>query len=150
MFKRSQVEWAIAEVTHNTQGRSGDPMQNLRVRINRLVDVDRQHTVDPKASKPESKRHAFFEGRCRVEARRSGSHGLPHRGGQEGRERGCFRSALCYTPNLGGVAVQITRGDRTNSVTVAGPLFRVEDKAEMHALTIQETIGAVLGAHYRR
>lgn len=61
-YKRSQVEWAIGQVTGARQGGGDEPKHELRVRIKRLLDVDRQHTVDPEDSQPEFKRYAFFEG----------------------------------------------------------------------------------------
>ncbi|WP_088622470.1 IclR family transcriptional regulator [Oceanicola sp. 22II-s10i] len=66
----------------------------------------------------------------------------------EGRRRGWFRSASNYSPDLGGVAMPITLNGRTFSVTVAGPLFRVADKAEAHAEAIVRATSAQLGPGY--
>lgn len=64
---------------------------------------------------------------------------------REGRARGWFRSASYYSPDLGGVAVPVILGDRIYSVTVAGPLFRVADKAQEHAAALYDAIAAELG-----
>lgn len=66
----------------------------------------------------------------------------------DGRARGWFRSASHYSPDLGGVAVPVVLGERVFSVTVAGPLFRVAEKAEAHALAIYEAIAAELGQDF--
>ena len=39
----------------------------------------------------------------------------------------------------------VVLGDRIYSVTVAGPLFRVADKAEEHAAALYDAIAAALG-----
>ncbi|MGO4852287.1 IclR family transcriptional regulator [Phaeovulum sp. W22_SRMD_FR3] len=67
---------------------------------------------------------------------------------QAGRARGWFRSASNYSPDLGGVAVPVILRDRIFSVTVAGPLFRVAEKAEAHAMAIHAAIARELGADY--
>jgi IclR family acetate operon transcriptional repressor len=53
-----------------------------------------------------------------------------------GAARGWYQSASYFSPDLGGVAVPVSIDDRHFSVTVAGPLFRVADKAEDHAAQI--------------
>jgi len=65
-----------------------------------------------------------------------------------GRARGWFRSASYYSPDLGGVAVPVVMGDRIYSITVAGPLFRVEDKAQDHAAALYDAIAEELGPDY--
>lgn len=62
-----------------------------------------------------------------------------------GRRRGWFRSASHYSPDLGGVAVPVADGHRMYAVTVAGPLYRVQDKAVQHARCLHETIARVYG-----
>ena len=62
--------------------------------------------------------------------------------------RGWFRSASNYSPDLGGVALPIALNDRTFSITVAGPLFRVADKADEHAAQLRAAIEEELGAEY--
>ncbi len=64
----------------------------------------------------------------------------------EGRARGWFRSASNYSPDLGGVSVPVVMGDRIFSITVAGPLFRVADKADTHAQAIQAAIAEAVEA----
>lgn len=64
----------------------------------------------------------------------------------DGAARGWFHSARSHSPDLGGVAVPVTLAERGFSITVAGPVFRVEDKAQAHARAIHATIAAELGA----
>lgn len=68
----------------------------------------------------------------------------------EAAERGWFRSASNYSPDLGGVAVPIVLGDRIYSATVAGPLYRVQDKFEENALRIYRAIARELGPDHCR
>lgn len=58
----------------------------------------------------------------------------------EGCERGWFRSASNYSPDLGGVSVPQTLAGRAFSVTVAGPLFRVREKEKQHAKLIHDAL----------
>lgn len=58
----------------------------------------------------------------------------------QGKRRGWFQSASHYSPDLGGVSVPVTVGLRAYSVTVAGPLFRVQDKADAHAGLLQQAL----------
>lgn len=67
-----------------------------------------------------------------------------------GQERGWFRSASYYSPDLGGVAVPVIVDDRTFAITVAGPLFRVETKSDEHAAMIYEEIARELGPDHSR
>lgn len=60
-----------------------------------------------------------------------------------GRRRGWFQSASHYSPDLGGVAVPVVEGSRIFAITIAGPLFRVADKAERHATLMHKTIKRV-------
>ncbi len=69
---------------------------------------------------------------------------------EAGRRRGWFESASNYSPDLGGVAVPLVDGHRTYSVTVAGPLYRVRDKAVEHARCIHETINRIYGRDHSR
>lgn len=59
---------------------------------------------------------------------------------EAGRQRGWFQSASHYSPDLGGVAVPVVERSRIFALTIAGPLFRVADKAERHATLLQKTI----------
>ena len=62
MFTRGQVEWAIAQATDLTQGPGGEPRHDLKMKIKRLLDLDRKKGID--AAKPwsEFRRFAFLEG----------------------------------------------------------------------------------------
>nr|WP_306155112.1 IclR family transcriptional regulator [Roseovarius sp. MMSF_3281] len=60
---------------------------------------------------------------------------------EAGRRRGWFQSASHYSPDLGGVAVPFVEGHRIFAVTVAGPLYRVSDKAEQHAMLLNSLVG---------
>jgi hypothetical protein len=62
MFTRGQVEWAIAQATDRTQGPGGEPRHDLKMKLKRLLDLDRKKGID--AAKPwaEFRRFAFFEG----------------------------------------------------------------------------------------
>ncbi|MDK3020198.1 IclR family transcriptional regulator [Pseudodonghicola flavimaris] len=64
---------------------------------------------------------------------------------EAGRRRGWFQSASHYSPDLGGVAVPVVEGQRIFAVTIAGPLFRVADKAESHARSLHRAIERVFG-----
>lgn len=68
----------------------------------------------------------------------------------EAAERGWYISASNYSPDLGGVAVPINLDNRTFSVTVAGPLYRVVDKFEENALRIYRAIAQELGPDHSR
>ncbi len=69
---------------------------------------------------------------------------------EQGRRRGWFQSASNYSPDLGGVAVPVVDGYRIYGITVAGPLYRVRDKAADHARCIHETIARIYGADHSR
>ncbi len=58
----------------------------------------------------------------------------------EGRDRGWYRSASNFSPDLGGVSVPTVVDGRIFSITVAGPLFRVESKAKEHADLLQKLL----------
>jgi hypothetical protein len=62
MFTRGQIEWAIAQATGQTQGPGGEPRHDLKMKLKRLLDLDRKKGVD--AAKPwaEFRRFAFLEG----------------------------------------------------------------------------------------
>ncbi len=65
-----------------------------------------------------------------------------------GQARGWFVSASAYSPDLGGVAIPVEINDRVFAITVAGPLFRVGEKAEEHARAIRDAIVRELGPEY--
>jgi hypothetical protein len=62
MFTRGQIEWAIAQATDRTQGPGGEPHHDLKMKVKRLLDLDRKKGID--AAKPwsEFRRFAFLEG----------------------------------------------------------------------------------------
>ncbi|WP_346900431.1 IclR family transcriptional regulator [uncultured Roseibium sp.] len=63
----------------------------------------------------------------------------------EGRARGWFHSASNYSNDLGGVSVPVTVSGRPFSVTVAGPLSRVQGKELKHATMIQQALAEDTG-----
>ncbi|UCI31965.1 IclR family transcriptional regulator [Mesorhizobium sp. B4-1-4] len=63
-----------------------------------------------------------------------------------GRQRGWFRSASYYSPDLGGVSVPVMLSDRLFAMTIAGPLFRVEALFDRFASAIYETIATEYGS----
>ncbi len=42
MFTRGQIEWAIAQATGRTEGLSDEPRQDLKMKVKRLLDLDRK------------------------------------------------------------------------------------------------------------
>jgi hypothetical protein len=62
MFTRGQIEWALAQATGRTQGPGGEARHDLRMKVKRLLDLDRKKGID--AAKPwsEFRRFAFLEG----------------------------------------------------------------------------------------
>jgi hypothetical protein len=62
MLTRGQIEWAIAQATGQTQGPGGEPCHDLKMKVKRLLDLDRKKGID--AAKPwsEFRRFAFLEG----------------------------------------------------------------------------------------
>jgi hypothetical protein len=62
MHTRGQIEWAIAQVTDQTQGPGGEPRHELRMKLKRLLDLDRKKGVDAAKPWPEFRRFAFLEG----------------------------------------------------------------------------------------
>ncbi len=62
--------------------------------------------------------------------------------------RGWFRSASNYSVELGGVSVPMNISGRLFSITVAGPLPRVETKMPEFAKTMHAAIGRHLGPGY--
>lgn len=65
-------------------------------------------------------------------------------------KRGSFRSASSYSKDLGGVSVPLVLGGRIFSVTVAGPLFRVEQRMDEIAIEIHRAIARHFGEAYFR
>jgi hypothetical protein len=57
MFTRGQIEWAIAQATARTQGPGGEPRHDLKMKLKRLLDLDRKKGID--AAKPWSEFHRF-------------------------------------------------------------------------------------------
>jgi len=64
---------------------------------------------------------------------------------ETGRRRGWFQSASHFSPDLGGVAVPVADNSRIFGITIAGPLFRVGDKAEHHAILLHKAIDRIFG-----
>lgn len=62
MFTRGQVEWVIAQATGQTQGPGGEPRHDLRMKLKRLLDLDRKRGIDAAKPWPEFRRFAFLEG----------------------------------------------------------------------------------------
>ena len=62
--------------------------------------------------------------------------------------RGWFRSASNYSVELGGVALPVNLSGRMFSLTVAGPLPRVETRMPEFARTMHAAIGRHLGPAY--
>jgi hypothetical protein len=75
MFTRGQIEWAIGQATGQTKGPGGEPRHDLKMRLKRLLDLDRKKGIDAAQAWPEFRRFAFLEG------------GLPGKG-----------LAIAYTP----------------------------------------------------
>jgi hypothetical protein len=75
MFTRGQIEWAIAQVTGRTLRPGGEPRHDLKMKLKRLLDIDRKKGIDAAQAWPEFRRFAFLEG------------GLPGKG-----------FAIAYTP----------------------------------------------------
>ncbi len=63
-------------------------------------------------------------------------------------ERGWFRSASAFSRDLGGVSLPLALGGRVFAITVAGPLFRVEQRMEEIANVMHKAIEQHFGAGY--
>jgi hypothetical protein len=61
MYKRNQVEGAIARATGKTRGPDYSPAQELITRLKRLTEIDRSVRVDRRAAEPAFRRFAFFD-----------------------------------------------------------------------------------------
>lgn len=64
--------------------------------------------------------------------------------------RGSFRSASAFSRDLGGVSVPLVLGGRIFSVTVAGPLFRIQDRMDETAVEIHRAVAHHFGEDYFR
>lgn len=64
--------------------------------------------------------------------------------------RGWFRSASAYSRDLGGVSVPLNLGGRIFSATVAGPLFRVEQRMNDTAAEVHRAVARHFGPGYFR
>jgi hypothetical protein len=62
MLTRGQIEWAIARATDQTEGPRGEPRHDLKMKLKRLLDLDRKKGIDTAQVWPEFRRFAFFEG----------------------------------------------------------------------------------------
>jgi hypothetical protein len=62
MFTRGQIEWAIAQATGRTQVLSDEPRRDLKMKVKRLLDLDRKKGIDAAKAWPEFRRFAFLEG----------------------------------------------------------------------------------------
>lgn len=63
-------------------------------------------------------------------------------------ERGWFQSASAFSQDLGGVSLPLVLGGRVFSVTVAGPLFRIESRFEEIAHKMHKAIARNFGDGY--
>ena len=61
MFTRGQIEWAIAQVTSRTLRPGGEPRHDLKMKLKRLLDIDRKKGIDAALAGPEFRRFAFLE-----------------------------------------------------------------------------------------
>lgn len=64
--------------------------------------------------------------------------------------RGSFRSASAFSRDLGGISVPLVLGGRIFSVTVAGPLFRIEELMDETAVEIHRAVARHFGEDYFR
>jgi hypothetical protein len=62
MFTRGQIEWAIAQVTGRTVRPGGEPRRDLKMKLKRLLDIDRKKGIDAAQAWPEFRRFAFLRG----------------------------------------------------------------------------------------
>ena len=62
MFTRGQIEWAIAQVIGRTEGPGGEPRHDLKMKLKRLLDIDRKKGIDAAKAWPEFRRFAFLKG----------------------------------------------------------------------------------------
>lgn len=62
MFTRGQIEWAVAQMTNRTSGLGDEPRVELKMKIKRLLDIDRKRGIDPTTPFTGLKRFAFMEG----------------------------------------------------------------------------------------
>jgi len=62
MFTRGQIEWAIAQATGQTVGPGSEPRHDLRMKLKRLLDIDRKKGIDAAQAWSEFRRFAFLEG----------------------------------------------------------------------------------------
>ena len=62
MFTRGQIEWAIAQVSGRTVRPGGEPRHDLKMKLKRLLDIDRKKGIDAAQARPEFRRFAFLEG----------------------------------------------------------------------------------------
>lgn len=62
MFSRGQMEWAIAQATGRTQSPNCEPRHDLKMKLKRLLDLDRKCGIDVLKPFPEFRCFAFIEG----------------------------------------------------------------------------------------
>jgi hypothetical protein len=62
MFTRGQLEWAIAQAIGRSEGLGNRPRGDLKMKLKRLLDIDRKHGIDAAKPGPEFRRFAFLEG----------------------------------------------------------------------------------------
>ncbi|MFD0987417.1 hypothetical protein [Methyloligella solikamskensis] len=62
-FSRGQIEWALAQVVAPSHRCVEEDEGFLKMKIKRLVDLDRKHGIDPFQDHPGLGRFAFFEGK---------------------------------------------------------------------------------------
>lgn len=66
----------------------------------------------------------------------------------EGRKRGWFQSAGNYSAGLGGVSIPIVDNSRLLALTIAGPLFRIQNELPRFAAMLYASVTQEYGADY--
>lgn len=62
MFTRGQIEWAVAQMTNRTSGLGEEPRVELKMKIKRLLDIDRKRGIDATTPFADLNQFAFMEG----------------------------------------------------------------------------------------
>jgi hypothetical protein len=62
MFTRGQIEWAIAQTLGRTVRPGGEPHHDLKMKLKRLLDIDRKKGLDMAQAQSEFRRFAFLKG----------------------------------------------------------------------------------------
>lgn len=67
---------------------------------------------------------------------------------EEGRQRGWFLSAANYSNGLGGVAAPVIENGRCMAITIAGPVFRIDNELPRFAAMIHEALAHEYGPEH--